>query len=286
MPNNIIDKSLLITEPLLNDESISEKKYDVYYPGIGNNLNTNSQTRIIIENQDLYNLPCQSFLTFKGQLLKKDGTEYPTTEVASLANNGILFMYDRHEYSINDKIIECVNNPGRATLMKGLFTYPKGFDGLNSCFVNDTGTGTASLTTNTGFKERQSFILGNEGKFIFVIPLSHIFGFCEDYKKVIYGVKHTLTLTRCGDEDAIFGNSTSKIVLESITWTMINIKPNLEQEYKLNKLIESKTTFDIGYMARTLDEIDVQKTKDFTWRLGPKVPTEKTKIHYYCFSNR
>ena len=49
MPNNIIDKSLLITEPLLNDESISEKKYDVYYPVIGSNLNTNSQTSFIIE---------------------------------------------------------------------------------------------------------------------------------------------------------------------------------------------------------------------------------------------
>ena len=36
------------------------------------------------------------------------------------------------------------------------------------------------------------------------IPLKHIFGFCEDYDKIVYGLKHSLTLVRKGDDDAIF----------------------------------------------------------------------------------
>ena len=35
------------------------------------------------------------------------------------------------------------------------------------------------------------------------LPLKHIFGFCEDYDKFVYGLKHSLTLDRKTDDDAI-----------------------------------------------------------------------------------
>ena len=63
---------------------------------------------------------------------------------------------------------------------------------------------------NAGFKIRHDYIFGKAdgdvtptGTFSFRIPLKHIFGFCEDYDKVVYGLKHTLTLTRNNDNDAI-----------------------------------------------------------------------------------
>ena len=43
-----------------------------------------------------------------------------------------------------------------------------------------------------------------KGTFSFRIPLKHIFGFCEDYNKILYGMKQTLTLTRDNDNNAIF----------------------------------------------------------------------------------
>ena len=42
------------------------------------------------------------------------------------------------------------------------------------------------------------------GTFSFRVPLKHIFGFCDDYEKLVYGFKHQLTLVRKGDNDAIF----------------------------------------------------------------------------------
>ena len=49
---------------------------------------------------------------------------------------------------------------------------------------------------NAGYAVRKSLLFSSNsrGHFSFNIPLSHIFGFAE-YKKVIYGQKHTLTLT-------------------------------------------------------------------------------------------
>jgi len=41
--------------------------------------------------------------------------------------------------------------------MKGLLSYPKGFEnsGLNMCWALDRGNGEASTTTNEGFKVRR-----------------------------------------------------------------------------------------------------------------------------------
>ena len=46
----------------------------------------------------------------------------------------------------------------------------------------------------------------NGESFGFIVPLKDIFGFCDDYTKVIYGLKHTLTLVRRNDNDAIIRN--------------------------------------------------------------------------------
>jgi hypothetical protein len=58
---------------------------------------------------------------------------------------------------------------------------------------------------------------------------------------------------------------------------MINILPNFEQLHSLNKLIESKNSFNIGFMYRNLDQIDVPISNEFTWRLGPRSASEKPR---------
>ena len=34
--------------------------------------------------------------------------------------------------------------------------------------------------------------------------MKHIFGFCKDYDNIVYGLKHSLTVVRKTDDDAIF----------------------------------------------------------------------------------
>ena len=64
--------------------------------------------------------------------------------------------------------------------------------------------------TNVSNKERRKLI--KDGHFSVAIPLSHIFGFCEYYKKVTYGYKHTLTLRRNHDNDAILKADATEVV--------------------------------------------------------------------------
>ena len=100
--------------------------------------------------------------------------------------------------------------------------------GLNRLWYKDTSAN--ANNNNTGFDIRRKYIIVNSdprGTFSFKIPLKHIFGFCGDYDKVVYGLKHNLTLTRNNDNDAIFktnnvdggGNDTvadGKVILSKI----------------------------------------------------------------------
>ena len=91
-----------------------------------------------------------------------------------------------------------------------------------------------------------------KGSFSFRVPLKHIFGFCEDYNKILYGMKQTLTLTRNNDNDndAIFrvnaaGNG--KIKLDKISWFMPHVMPADKDKMELYKIIERKEKIPVGY---------------------------------------
>ena len=81
-------------------------------------------------------------------------------------------------------------NVGQATTMLGLLKYPDDFSkskGLNQLWYKDTTVN--ANNNNNGFSIRRSYIIVNAdpiGTFSFKIPLKHIFGFCEDYDKVVY----------------------------------------------------------------------------------------------------
>jgi len=118
--------------------------------------------------------------------------------------------------------------------MLGLLKYPDDFQkskGLNQLRMKDSHT-TAHLQNNTGFGVRQQYVIQKPDPkctFSFRVSLKHIFGFCDDYQKVVYGFKHQLTLVRKGDNDAIFRNNAAdvgKVVLTKLSWYVPHVLPN------------------------------------------------------------
>ena len=55
---------------------------------------------------------------------------------------------------------------------------------------------------NPGFAERKNMLDAN-GRFSCSIPLSHIFGFCRDVRKVIFGASHNIVLARRHTDDYV-----------------------------------------------------------------------------------
>ena len=114
--------------------------------------------------------------------------------------------------------------------------------------------------------------------------MKHIFGFCEDYDKVVYGFKHTLSLTRAEDHNAIFksnvpdahGNvvAAGKITLSKISWFMPHVMPADKDKMELYKIIEKKEKVAVGYRMIQCTSISVPQVNSFSWRLSVKSSPE------------
>ena len=227
-----MDNILRITDPIISDDSIDKYEHVEYNPVVGVNLNS-GDIRINIETQDIFTHPSESFLLIEGQLIKDDDTLYADGDVISLVNNGMMYLFKNIKYQLSGQDIESLLNPGQATTMLGLLKYPDDFSksqGLNQLWYKDTSVD-ASIDNNIGLRIRKEYIIDTpvpKGTFSFKIPLKHIFGFCEDYNKILYGMKQTLTLTRNNDNDSIFrvnAAANGKVMLDKISWFMPHVIP-------------------------------------------------------------
>ena len=280
---------LRITDPILKDDSIDKYEDILYEPVTGANKNSAGQDiRLIIESQDTFTHPSESYLIIEGRLLRNNGNPYGNNDPITLTNNGIMYLFKRIRYDLSGQEIENVINPGQATTMLGLLKYPDDFSkskGLNQLWYKDTTTDAAEA--NTGWEIRRKYIIqspnNKRGTFSFRIPLKHIFGFCNDYDKVVYGVKHTLTLTRNSDDDAIFraandaaGNPVpnGKVELKQISWFMPHVTPADKDKMELYKIIERKEKIPVGYRMIQCDSATVSNSTHFSWRLSVKSSPE------------
>ena len=287
---------LQITEDIPVDDSIYEYEYKEYNPIAGNtgDLNRGSIV-IVIEAQDIYTHPAESFLIVDGRLtLKDDRAVNPVADepkalkdddVVTLINNGIMYLFSDVRYHLASHEIEVLQNPGYATTMLGMLKYPDDFNksqGLNQLWAPDGGLGTLEKERNNdnynkGFDIRHKYIIkspNKKGEFSFKIPLKHFLGFCEDYKKIIYGMQQRLTLTRTGNADAIFrANDLADCIIDikRIRWFMPHVIPSDAYRLQLDKIIERKEKIPVGYRMLQCDNAPVPvNNTTFTWRLGVK----------------
>ncbi|XP_065651238.1 uncharacterized protein LOC136079428 [Hydra vulgaris] len=201
---------LNFTEPSKIDNGIERYEEHEYKPINGTNLNSPGEIRINIEQQDLFTLPSKAYL-FEGRIT----------------------------YQLSNQEIEAVYYPGQATTMLGMLNYANDFQlaqGLSQLWNKDV-TSTAVLNDDTGFATRQAYIIQKpttKGTFSFCVPLRHNFGFCDDYDKVIFGFKHTITLVRQSDDDGIFrlaAAATGKVNLNKISLFMPNLMPSDKEKH-------------------------------------------------------
>ena len=282
---------LRITDPIIKDDSIDKYEEIEYEPVAGTNLNSSGQDiRLTIETQDIFTHPSESYLIVEGRLLKIDNNSYGNNDLITLTNNGIMHLFKRIRYDLSGQEIENIMNVGQATTMLGLLKYTGDFSGskgLNQLWYMDTTANAEDV--NNGFNNRRVYIVPNSnprGSFSFRIPLKHIFGFCGDYDKVVYGLKHNLTLTRNDDNNAIYktdaqaGNPAAdvvvdgKVILSKISWFMPHVTPADKDKMELYKIIERKEKIPVGYRMIQCDSASIPQANAFSWRLSVKSSPE------------
>src|SRR6266568_3340637 len=311
------DEMLDIKDPVRYDESISEINYFEYTPQTqANNNSPSHQIKIEINAQDTYTLPSRSYISITGQIRRADNNNpYTADREITLINNAMMYLFSSVKYELGSTMIESINFPGQITSMLGYLTYPDDFStsaGLKCCWSKDTtnnadskkfinsprvanvaagiavpeiaedfSTPTENPNYNQGFAVRKAQLFSSDplGCFTFHIPLTHIFGFAK-YKKVIYGLKHTLTLTRSSDTEALFRSDTptnGKVHITDIVWNMPHVQPSPEYLSSMRSIIERKEPIPLYFRARTSEQTTLTQTLKQTWRLSVMGGVEKPR---------
>jgi hypothetical protein len=105
---------------------------------------------------------------------------------------------------------------------------------------------------------------GGNRRFSCAIPLSHIFGFCRNVRKVIFGAKHTVVLVRKGtDNDAIWhvegadANATAahhgKVILTKLSLWMPVMTPSISEEDRLLSFMSQGGKSTLSWLTMTTD---------------------------------
>ena len=279
-----MESILNFQEKYAESDTIKSYEYNEYQPTSGSNLNISGNINIHIENQDEFFHPRRSYLLVEGNLVPTAGDVYAAADAVALANNGVMHLFSNVRYELAGQEIESVNNPGIAGVLMGISKFPYDYAsgaGMIQCWSPQNSD---AVLGERGFARRQEYIVNKSvprGSFSFTVDLENIFGFCEDYDKVVYGMRHRLTPFRKNDDDAIQRIAlvgAGKVVLTKVAWVMPRIHPNDVKKFSLYKTIESKVVLDTAFRMRQCSSAEIPpNTQAFDWRLGVRTAPEKPR---------
>ena len=105
-----------------------------------------------------------------------------------------------------------------------------------------------------------------------------MFRFCENYRKVMNGLQHTLILRRNYDDDAIIKTdkendvdkvADEKVIFSKLSWYIPHVTLNNEAKWSLMKDIKNKTSIDIGLLNRQCERYNIMTgMKELDWQFS------------------
>ena len=171
------------------DDRIVKLETHTYNPYVNTTFGYSDEIRIPIQQQDLYTLPCESFLYVEGKLKINKPNDVLTV---MLGNNCVAFLLDEIRYELNDVEIDRNRNVGITSTLKN--------------YVSLTSDEDKNMeNAGWGLKRRDGLIVKNH--FNFCVPLKYLLGLCEDYKRMIINARHELILIRSrNDNNTLIGS--------------------------------------------------------------------------------
>ncbi|XP_043471641.1 uncharacterized protein LOC122504548 [Leptopilina heterotoma] len=258
---------LNIANPIVYNESIAHYEIHAHLPYASAIFNNSDEIRIAVQNQDHCVLPSKSFLHIQGKLVKENGLPVIHTR---FVNNAICHLFEEARYELNAIEIDKTKNVGLTTLMKNYVSVY----GAQSKFLENAGWfSTCNANTN---------LVDNLGNFDISIPFNILFGFAEDYQKIIVNARHELILTRArSDVNAILqtGEEQIRVSINKIEWLLPNVRLSDSRKFKLLKYIEKDPLIPISFRTWELYEYPLlPQTANHVWTVKTSTQLEKPRF--------
>ncbi|KAL4142036.1 hypothetical protein QTP88_004568 [Uroleucon formosanum] len=162
------------------DCRITQIGYYSFLPYSTSALSNNDEVRIALHNTESYTLPCESYIYIEGTVTKPDDL----IDDIRFMNNGLTFLFSEMKYELNGIQIQKLVNTGITSTLKGNCSYNK------SDIVSHYNAAWDDDVKNVN----KDFIEG--GVFNGCINFKDLFGFCEDYKRILINCNQQLILNR------------------------------------------------------------------------------------------
>ncbi|XP_060871458.1 uncharacterized protein LOC132945720 [Metopolophium dirhodum] len=174
-----MDKSFLdVGGAYVNESPIRQMLVHSFLPFSTSALDNGDEIRTAIQNRDAHTLPSESYIYIEGKITQPEGMK----TVISLAHNGSTNLFNEMKYEINSIEVQWVKKPGITSAMKSYCSYsPADANIMQNAAWDITGN-------NANFVK--------DGSFSGCIPLKHVFGFCEDFKRILVNCSQQLILNR------------------------------------------------------------------------------------------
>lgn len=223
------------------EDTITSIQHHAYNP-YTHSFNNNDEIRIVIQHQDLYVLPHESYIYVEGrsQVRIPDDAEVAGRIAPNYVNNTAGFLFDEIRYELNGFPIDICKNVGITSTLKGYISFqPHDMHHMKIASWNTA----SNLTVRNGYIN-------------FCIPLSNILGFAEDYRNVILNAKHELILVRSRNDTNCFvgQNNIASIIIDKIQWRIPHVSVSDVEKLKLMKIIDKKQTIYLNFRSWELYE--------------------------------
>lgn len=257
---------LNIKNSVEQDVDITSQQFHTYTP-YTTSFNNNDEVRITIQSQDLIVLPSQSYIYLEFSTEKNDGTPF-TDNQAIFAYNFTAHMFSEMRYELNGFEIDRNKSPGITSSMKCII----------ACKSED----------------ERSYVLFNENSnkqiaaatYRMLIPLRFIFGFCDDFRKVVLNCKHELILVRSRTNTSIYQANTDllKLKINKIHWKIPHVSLNDRAKLTMLKMISRNESLFIPYRSWDLYELPaLPSTTRHTWSVKTTSQVRKPRYVIVAF---
>lgn len=249
-----------IKKAVAQSDDIIGQQYHTYTP-YNPTFNNNDEIRITIQSQDLYVLPSDSYLLIEIASARRDNVQIGAQE-ATFALNFIAHLFSELRYELNGIEIDRCKTPGITSLMKILIACKEEYKHALSLFTLNGG-----LHFGTG-------------TFNMIVPLRFLFGFCDDYNKIIMNSKHELILVRNRtDANMYVSNADIQFTVNKIHWKVPHVTLSDESKLMMLKTLNQKSSIALPFRSWDLFELPVvPETTRHTWSV--KTTTQITKPRY------
>ncbi|XP_076246243.1 uncharacterized protein LOC143186453 [Calliopsis andreniformis] len=252
----------IVEQPMFDDRIVKHEAH-TYNPYANSTFGYNDEIRIPIQQQDLYTLPCESFLYVEGKVVIRKPND---ASIIKLGNNCIAFMFEEIQYELNGAEIDCNRNVGITSTLKNYISFTCDED---------------KIMKNAGWNIRWNDEKNVNYHFNFCVLLKILLGFCENYKHIVINARHELILIRSrNDNNCLVGSSMlePEIELFKVQWRIPHVILNDITKLSLVRVLESGRNLSMYFGSWDLYEYPMlQNTTKHSWSVKTATQLEKPR---------